>query len=95
MAIARKAEKLTALAISRIDRDMGRKALDLTITTIRLDPEMMARIDARVGSRGRSQFLRRAAVKLLDELDEEDAAVAEALERVRSARAKAPKPKPE
>ena len=67
---------------------MGRKPLDLTITTVRLDPDMMARVEARVGARGRSAFIRKAVDKLLNELDEEDAAVAEALARVRAARAK-------
>jgi predicted DNA-binding protein len=74
---------------------MGRKLPDHTITTIRLDPEVMTRVTKRAGSRGRSDFIRKAIAKLLDELDEEDAAVAEALEKVRAARAKAPKPKPE
>lgn len=79
---------MTALAFSRMQPFMGRKPLDMTLTSFRLEPEILARIDARVGSRGRAQFVRDALRKQLDELDEEDVAVADALAKVRASRGK-------
>jgi metal-responsive CopG/Arc/MetJ family transcriptional regulator len=72
---------LTALAISDTPPRMGRKPLGMKLTTIRLAQATMDAIDAVVGAKRRSDFIRQA--------------VNEKLAREEKLRAKAPKPKPE
>jgi len=47
---------------------MGRPPLHMTRTHLNLPPELIARMDAIVGEKGRSKFVRQALAKLLDRL---------------------------
>lgn len=57
---------------------MGRPALGNKSTHVRLDPEDMARIDAKVGDKGRAEFIRKAVKRELERWERE---VAEAVAR--------------
>lgn len=51
---------------------MGRPPLNLTRTHVNLSPEDLARIDAIVGEKGRSKFIRDAVRQVLDGADAAD-----------------------